>query len=126
MNTTLRNLMMVAGIALAGQAAAGVTLFSEEGFHGRSFSADQTVWNLDGTGFNDRAASAIVRGEPWVFCSDARFEGRCVTLNPGEYPSLASIGLDRNISSARAAEDPRRLSGGYRPYDTYRGWDHDR
>jgi hypothetical protein len=126
MSTTLRNLLTIAGIALAGHASANVTLFSQEGFHGRSFSTDQTVWNLDGTGFNDRAASAIVRGEPWVFCSDARFEGHCVTLNPGEYPNLARAGLNKNISSARQAEGRRHGYGDYRSNESYRGWDHDR
>jgi len=104
MNRTLRKLLLVAGILVAGQAAAQVTLYEGEGFHGRSFTADRTVWNFDRQGFNDRASSAIVQNGTWEACSDARFEGRCVVLRPGRYPNLASLGLGNNISSIRPAQ----------------------
>src|SRR5215213_10343775 len=94
MNTILRSLLLAAGIAVAGQAAAQVTFYEHDGFQGRSFTADRTIFNFDRLGFNDLASSATVRGGSWEVCTDARFEGRCVVLRPGDYPSLRSIGLN--------------------------------
>ena len=37
----------------------------------------------------------------WEVCEHARFEGRCVVLKHGSYPSLRQIGLNNRISSAR-------------------------
>jgi uncharacterized protein YcfJ len=101
MRMSLKTALGVAGIVLATQAAAQVTLYAREGFRGRTFNADGTVWNLDQTGFNDRASSAVVRGGEWQVCEDARFEGRCVVLRPGEYPSLGAMGLNNMVSSLR-------------------------
>ena len=87
----------VAGFACAGE----VTLYEFGNFQGRSLTATDTIANFSGVGFNDRAASAAIGRGTWELCSDANFRGRCVTLNPGQYPDLASMGLDRNISSVR-------------------------
>src|SRR4051794_40065076 len=101
MNTMLKSLLLAAGIAVAGQAAAQVTFFENDSFGGRSFTADRTIWNFDRLGYNDMASSAIVRGGSWEVCTDARFEGRCIVLRPGDYPSLRSLGLNDRISSVR-------------------------
>ncbi len=78
-------------------------VFSEfEGFRGRTFTADAPVVDLRGSGFDDRASSAVVSGERWEVCQDARYSGRCVILRHGEYPSLSAMGLNDRISSARA------------------------
>ena len=101
MRGMLKTLLGVAGVALATQAAAQVTLYSNEGFRGRAFTADGMVENLDGTGFNDRAQSAVVQRGRWQACDDAYFAGRCVVLRPGSYDSLGGMGLSRRISSIR-------------------------
>jgi uncharacterized protein YcfJ len=104
MKTLFRTLAVAGALAFAAQAAAQVTLFENEGFGGRSITADQPIWNFDRLNFNDRASSAIVRGGWWQLCEDARFEGRCVTLRPGSYGSLAAMGLNDRVSSVRPAE----------------------
>lgn len=104
MHTTLKSLLAVGGLAVAVQAGAQVTLFSGHDFHGRQFRADGPVWNMDPTGFNDRASSAIVDHGRWQVCDDARFRGNCVTLGPGRYPSLEQMGLNNRISSLRPVE----------------------
>ena len=104
MNSMLRKLLLAAGILIAGQAAAQVTFYENDGFSGHSFTADRTIWNFDRTGFNDRAESAIVQGGSWEVCTDARFEGRCVVLRPGDYPSLRSLGMADRISSVREVD----------------------
>ena len=81
--------------------ASQIVFYEREGFGGRTFTANSPVADFRGTGFNDRASSAIVTGERWEVCSDARYGGRCVVLRRGEYPSLAALGMDDQISSAR-------------------------
>jgi len=93
----------VASLAFAACAAAQVTLYEGENFHGRSFVANGTVTNLDGTGFNDRASSAIVEHGRWELCEHMNFGGRCIVLHPGQYPSLSYAGLNNQISSIRPA-----------------------
>ena len=82
-------------------AGAEVTLYSQEGLRGRTFTAGGTVDNLDQTGYNDRASSAIVQRGRWELCEDAYFRGRCVVLRQGQYPTLAAMGLDNRVSSMR-------------------------
>ena len=100
----LKTAMGIAGLVFATQAAAQVTFYSRDDFRGQSFTTDRDIRNLERQGFNDRASSAVVRGGSWEVCEDARFEGRCAVLQPGDYPSLANMGLSNEISSVRAVE----------------------
>jgi len=102
MNATLRNAVAVTGLLIATQATAQVTFYEHEGFQGQNLIANQEVRNFAQSGFNDRASSAVVVGNRWEVCEDARFNGRCVVLRPGRYPSLAAMGLNDRISSVRA------------------------
>ena len=85
--------------------AAELTLFSNDGFRGEQFRANDTILNLANSGFNDRAQSAVIHDGVWQLCDDAYFRGRCVTLQPGRYPSLRDMGLDNSVSSAREVSD---------------------
>ena len=105
MRTLLKSVIGVAGVVLAAQAAAQVTLYEGEGFRGRAFTADGSIQNLDGSGFNDRARSAVVQRGRWEACEDANFAGRCVVLRPGSYDSLAGMGMSHRISSLRPVGD---------------------
>ena len=87
----------VLGTAAHGQ----ITLFEHDNFAGRTYTAPNSVSNLGDSGFNDRASSVIVRGGRWAICENAYFSGRCVTLGPGEYRSLGSMGLNDKVSSVR-------------------------
>jgi hypothetical protein len=92
-----------------------ITFYQLDGFQGRAYAANQTISNFADIGFNDHANSVVIRGGAWQLCSDAYFRGRCVTLNPGEYPSLASMGLANVVSSARELGDwPGGAGGGGR------------
>jgi hypothetical protein len=101
MNAILRNALALAGVAFATQAAAQLTFYEREGFEGRSFTTREPIRNFENRGFNDRASSVVVLRSPWEVCEDARFSGRCVVLRPGRYPSLAAMGLNDRVSSAR-------------------------
>ena len=82
---------------------AQVIFYEGENFEGRSFKTEDQIEDLSRYGFNDRASSVIVIGEQREVCEDARFGGRCATLPPGRYPSLAAMGLNNRISSVRMA-----------------------
>lgn len=101
MNTVLKIALATAGLLAATQAAASITFYERDGFQGRSFTASRQVGNFERAGFNDRASSVIVTGERWEVCDNARFQGRCVVLRPGQYGSLGAMGLNDRVSSAR-------------------------
>ncbi len=98
----MKSLFAAAALAsIAVPAAAEITFYGQEGFQGRSFSTQGEVRNMERQGFNDRASSAIVRGGRYEVCTDARFQGRCVVLRQGQYPSLGAMGIGDAISSVR-------------------------
>jgi len=109
MNKAVRLMLGICGAALAAQAAAQVTFYENEGFAGRSFSAQQPVGNFERYGFNDRASSAVVVRDTWEVCEDAQFAGRCMILRPGRYPSLSAMGLNDRISSVRSVQGNARM-----------------
>lgn len=109
MNALLRIVLTLAGFAIAAQAAAQVTFYEREGFAGRSFATDKRIGNLERYGFNDRASSVVVDSERWEVCENARFNGRCMILRPGRYPSLAAMGLNNRISSVREVRRNARI-----------------
>lgn len=105
MKTGSKITLAVLGLGLVTQAVAQITFYEREGFEGRSFTTQRDVRNFERAGFNDRASSVVVRGERgerWEVCEDTRFEGRCVILRRGQYPSLAAMGINDRVSSVRA------------------------
>jgi uncharacterized protein YcfJ len=131
MKSAMRMTIGVAALATAVQAAASITLYQNEDFRGRAFTADRAVRNFDPLHFNDRASSALVQGERWEVCADAGFRGRCVVLRPGSYASLRSMGLDDRVSSVRAIRwdawvDESRYAPVVIPGDAYRRRHHER
>lgn len=90
-------------------AQASVTFYEREGFQGRSFTTERRIGDFERFGFNDRASSVVVAGNPWEVCEDRRFGGRCVVLRPGRYASLASMGLNDRVSSARIVAPNARI-----------------
>lgn len=95
--------------APAAAASPQVVFYENENFSGRSFTADRQVDDFRRVGFNDRASSAVVLGDRWEACDDARFGGRCVVLRPGRYPSLAALGMNDRISSVRDVSPDTRV-----------------
>jgi uncharacterized protein YcfJ len=93
--------LALAATLFAGVASAQVTLYGNEGMRGRSVTVNGTAPNLEGSGFNDRASSMVVQRGQWEVCEDSNFRGDCRIVRPGQYPSLAAIGLGNEISSIR-------------------------
>lgn len=103
----LKTLVGAIALIAAAQASAQVTFYENEGFRGRVFNTARPVNNLQSTGFNDRASSAVVDRGQWEVCEDAGFHGHCVVLREGSYDSLRGLGMNDRISSVRPF-DPRR------------------
>ena len=110
MHKLLKSALALATLAIAAQASAQVTFYEREGFDGRSFTTERRVGNFERYGFNDRASSVVVMSDRWEVCADARFEGRCVVLRPGRYPSLEAMGMNDRVSSVRPVERSVRIS----------------
>ena len=116
MNSVLRGALALSVAAIATQAAAQVTFYEHQNFQGQSFTTEQQLGNLERNGFNNRASSAVVRGEPWQACDGAGFSGQCVVLRPGEYRNLGAMGLNDSISSVRRVNrDTRSDDNRYAP-----------
>ncbi|OGA03935.1 MAG: hypothetical protein A2W68_10345 [Betaproteobacteria bacterium RIFCSPLOWO2_02_64_14] len=82
-------------------------LFEQPNFGGRRLVLrdNQTVRNLAGSSFNDRASSLRVGHGSWTFCSHADFQGVCHTFGPGAYPHLPRQ-LNNRISSGGPEYSP--------------------
>ena len=78
---------------------ASIVLFDAAGMTGRSYSVNGAISNLDGTGFNDRAQSAIVNSGTWQLCDDSNFQSSCEVLGPGQWSNLG--GVTGRVSSLR-------------------------
>ena len=109
MHKNIRVSVAAASLALALPALAQVTFYAREGFAGRSYSTPRAISNLNNSGFNDRASSAVVQDDQWEVCEDARYSGRCMVLRQGRYASLSAMGLNDRISSVRRISNGTRL-----------------
>jgi hypothetical protein len=92
--------------AWLGNSGRSIVLFENEDFRGSSVTVSDTTPTLSGAAFSDRPSSMVVQGGQWEVCEDDAFGGRCVTLGPGRYPTLTSMGLARSISSVRSLSGP--------------------
>ena len=109
MNARFKIALVMAGVAIASQAAAQVTFYERQGFEGRSFTTDEQVKNLSRHGFRNHASSVVVLNNRWEVCSEVRFNGQCTILRPGRYPSLAAMGLNNSVSSVRSVGNNARI-----------------
>ncbi len=89
-----------------------ITFYENDNFQGRVFTTVNPVADFRRSGFNDRASSAVVRGERWEVCDNVQYGGRCVILRQGSYPSLSTMGLNDRISSVRIVSTNARVDEG--------------
>lgn len=83
-----------------------VILFNQNNFAGESIAVAGVNGTLDRMDFDDSAASMIIEGGRWVFCTEEYFRGDCKEIGPGRYANLREVGLRRSISSIRPAGAP--------------------
>ena len=82
-----------------GPIGGSIVLFDSPGMTGRSYTLNGPMRNFEGTGFNDRAVSAVINSGTWQLCADADFQSSCEVLGPGRWPNLGSV--TGRVSSAR-------------------------
>ena len=117
----LRVLLLLISLGAGSQALAQVVLYEHDNFQGRTYGVSRQAPNLAHVGFNDIASSVVIRSGGWQLCSDAGYQGQCVTLGPGRYASLRSMGLNDRLSSVRAAAS----TGGGHPQTDVTLYEHD-
>lgn len=123
MSKKIQAVLAACGIVAAGHAAAQITLYEGEGFHGRAVGTQDRIWNFEHAGINGRAFSAVVDRGAWEVCEHPRFEGRCTVLRRGNYPSLRSMGLDDPVASVRPMDRDERVGRGpHGDRGEHRGW----
>ena len=121
MNKMLKIALALTAVAAVTHASAQIIFYENDGFQGRSFTAQRQVDDFSRAGFNDRASSVVVQSNRWEVCEDAGFGGRCVVLRQGRYDSLAAMGLNDRVSSVRTVStnariDDRRYAPAPAPY----------
>ena len=89
----------------AGLASAQITIYKQPNFTGGERTIRETVPDLQGTGFNDQASSAVVKSGRWELCTQPDFKGDCMVLGPGEHARLDAKLFHRveSIREVRAA-----------------------
>jgi hypothetical protein len=115
MRATVAATVLVGATVSATVNAAEITFYEYAGFGGRSLTLRGYSPDFDAIGFNDRAASIVIRSGTWQVCTDANFGGTCATLTPGEYRALDGR-FDSKISSAKETGTYGDRTGGYTNY----------
>jgi hypothetical protein len=96
----------------------GITVFTNQNFHGKSATYRQDVPDLEPLGLNDKISSLRVgRGEQWEVCEHSNYQGRCVVVS-GEERDLRRNSWNDLISSFR------RVRGGRPPRPPSEGGDY--
>ncbi len=107
MNAIWKSALAACAAVVSLHAAADVTFYEHDNFQGRAYTTNDPINNFKQFGFNDRASSVVVTGRTWEVCEHANFEGRCLILRPGSYPSLGSMNMNDRLSSAREVHRDR-------------------
>jgi hypothetical protein len=68
-----------------------VRLYTRDHFGGPALSLHEAAPDLDQLGFNDRTSSVVVRSGTWEVCESVQYKGKCMVLEPGEYPLLKNF-----------------------------------
>ena len=110
LNKAQKCALTLVATVVAGQAMAQVTFYEQDNFQGGSYNAERSVKNMERSGLNARAASAVVVGERWEVCDNNRFRGRCVVLRPGRYASPAQMNLNNGVASVRVVAANARIA----------------
>ena len=77
-----------------------VILYEGQNFTGKSFPISQAAASLGS--FNNKAASIrILNNQKWQFWANKNFQGKSITLAPGNYPRLQ---LSNDIESLRSVK----------------------
>ena len=88
------------GFEQRGGNGGGVILYQDVGFGGDSRQVSDTITDFRSLRFNDAVSSIRISSGTWEFCSDANFQGRCMTFDR-DVQSLVPMNFNDVISSMR-------------------------
>jgi len=93
---------------------AGVTLYSEFGYRGRSVTVIDPVEHLNRFNFNDVPRSIEVHAGAWTVCVDDDYQGGCRVIDRS-VSDLRRLRMDRRITSLRPGriDQPPHRDPGY-------------
>jgi hypothetical protein len=84
---------------------AGVTVYADPNFGGRSATFRGDTPNMVTAGWNDTISSIrVANGETWEICQDVDYGNQCRTLS-GNVADLRGMGWDDRISSLRRSDN---------------------
>lgn len=86
----------------AAASAAEIAVFKQPNFSGETLALRGGTMDLSPLGFHDQISSIVVRSGRWEVCTQPRYRGDCVVLEPGEYPALDTR-INHRIESLREA-----------------------
>jgi len=89
-----------------GYGRGSIELYGQPGFGGRTLTLERDTPTLENTGFDDRAASVVVRQGTWQLCQHPGYAGSCRIFAPGRYADLGS-GMAKQVTSARLLRSRR-------------------
>ena len=81
-----------------GRDRGAIDIYPGADFRGRPMRVERDTESLER--FSDQASSVIVHEGTWQLCTQAAYEGRCRTFEPGRYASLGGR-LDNNVASVK-------------------------
>ncbi len=107
---------LVAGAA----GAAEMRVYKQPHFSGDELTLRRDATNLAAAGFQDQVSSIEVRSGRWQLCTQPNFQGDCVVIGRGDYPTLEQV-LNHRIESVRQLPRPGGRYGEDRSRYAYRG-----
>jgi hypothetical protein len=119
LSITRRRTAAAAALCLALPAvavAAPIELYERPQFGGMALGLDRPQQHLADHGFDNQAASVIVRNGRWQLCTDPDFRGSCLVLGPGQHASLPRA-FQQQLSSVRPHGEVTPPSGPTGPTD---------
>jgi hypothetical protein len=104
MNASLfrfRMLLAILGVTIGVPiGAAEIAIFKQPNFSGETVALRGGAMDLAALGFHDQISSIVVKSGRWQLCTQPRFRGDCVVLEPGAYPALEAR-INHRIESLR-------------------------
>jgi hypothetical protein len=99
-NYTYITVALAATCVAAAAGAAEIRVYKQPNFAGEELTMRRDASNLADAGFQDQVSSIEVRSGRWQLCTQPDFQGDCVVIGRGDYPSLERV-LNHRIESAR-------------------------
>ena len=90
----------MSGVPVQDPVAPVVFIYRDYNFEGPTLVLTGSCSNFVDIGFNDTASSVIVKKGTWIFCEHVDYKGKQITLGPGSYKTIDTLGNDV-LSSVR-------------------------